>query len=79
MLDGRIDTQGTVKELQTRNFLTGIEFDAAAIAETVANLELPNTAEVPKKPGKLINEEHREIGGVNWSRFRSYLKASWVP
>jgi hypothetical protein len=29
MLDGRIDTQGTVKELQAQGVLKGIEYDAA--------------------------------------------------
>ena len=86
MLDGRIDTQGTVKELQAQGVLKGIEQDAAvethkeelAVAETAVE-ESPDgtdTAEVEKKPRKLVNDEHREIGAVKWSVYKSYLKAS---
>ncbi|TFK62437.1 hypothetical protein BDN72DRAFT_741737, partial [Pluteus cervinus] len=33
-----------------------------------------------KKPRKLIKDEHRETGGVKWSIYKSYLKASsyWI-
>jgi hypothetical protein len=31
-----------------------------------------------KKPRKLVKEEHRETGGVKWSIYKSYLKASCV-
>jgi hypothetical protein len=89
MLDGRIDTQGTVKELQAQGVLKGIEQDAAveilkkelAVAEMASTSieESPDstdTAEVAKKPRKLVNDEHREIGAVKWSVYKSYLKAS---
>ncbi|KAH9476699.1 ABC transporter 7 [Psilocybe cubensis] len=88
MLDGRIDTQGTVKELREQGVLEeikldasvdahkeeAIEADAAAIEET---LEDPSkTADATKKPRKLVKDEHRETGGVKWSIYKSYLKAS---
>ena len=88
MLDGRIDTQGTVKELQAQGVLEGIEHDAAVethkkilVAETtsVDVEESPDTTEVSKKPRKLVKDEHREIGAVNWSIYKSYLRASSVP
>jgi hypothetical protein len=88
MLDGRIDAQGTVKELQAQGFLKGIEHDAAvethkkelAVAETasIAVEESPDTTEVSKKPRKLVKDEHREIGAVKWSIYNSYLRASSV-
>jgi hypothetical protein len=89
MLDGRIDTQGTVKELQAQGVLKGIEHDATVETHkeepvVVSDLEAaavegsPDTTEALKKPRKLIQDEHREIGGVKWSIYKSYLKASSV-
>ncbi|KAF8812935.1 multidrug resistance-associated ABC transporter [Phlegmacium glaucopus] len=89
MLDGRMDTHGTVKELQAQGILEGIEHDAAVeilkeellIAEKAAvDVEegSPGTTEEAKKPRKLIKDEHRETGGVKWSIYKSYLKASQV-
>ena len=88
MLDGRIDTQGTVKELQAQGVLKGIEQDAAVethreeliVAETasISVEEPPDASEVLKKPRKLVQDEHREIGAVKWSIYKSYLKASSV-
>ena len=88
MLDGRIDVQGTVKELQAQGVLKGIEHDATVethkeeliIAETasIGVEESPDTAEVSKKPRKLVKDEHREIGAVKWSIYKSYLRASLV-
>ena len=88
MLDGRIDTQGTVKELQDQGVLKGIEHDAAVdthkeeliVAET-ASLDVEessDTSEGSKKPRKLVKDEHREIGAVKWSIYKSYLRASSV-
>ena len=85
MLDGRIDTQGTVKDLQAQGVLKGIEHDAAVethkeelvVAETtsISVEESPDTTEVSKKPRKLVKDEHREIGAVKWSIYNGYLKA----
>jgi hypothetical protein len=90
MLDGRIDTQGTIKELQAQGVLEGIGHDAAvethkeelvvaetAVAENAG--ESPVPTEAAKKPRKLIKDEHREVGGVKWSVYKSYLQASSVP
>ena len=89
MLDGRIETQGTVKELRSQGVLKGIEHDAAvethkeeqAVAETasVDVEESPDSSVVSKKPRKLVKDEHRETGSVNWSIYKSYLRASSVP
>ena len=88
MLDGRIDTQGTVKELQAQGALKGIERDAAVethkkelvVAErsSISVEESPGATEVSKKPRKLVKDEHREIGAVKWSIYNSYLRASSV-
>jgi len=96
MLDGKVDVQGTVKDLRARGLLEEIQHDAAleAYKESVVaadqaasgtgdeiNAESPTdqTAEA-KKPRKLIKDEHRETGGVKWSIYKSYLKASsyWI-
>ena len=82
-MDGRIDAQGTVKALQAEGILKGIEQDAAiethkeqlVVAETT---ESPDATEVPKKPRKLVKDEHHETGGVKWSIYNSYLKALCV-
>lgn len=89
MLDGRIDTQGTVKELRAQGVLEGIEHDAAVDAhqeepviaeqsavEEVVDESSSKTAEVSKKPRKLVKDEHREVGGVKWSIYKKYLQAS---
>lgn len=99
MLDGRIDTQGTIEQLREQGVLDDIAFDAAAdmnkeevaLAESkeaeVSNAESEEAIEVGaeataadpgKKPRKLIKDEHRETGGVKWSIYNSYLKASYV-
>jgi hypothetical protein len=86
MLDGRLDTQGTVKELRAQGVLEGIEHDAVVethkeelvVAEEAALGDSPATTEETKKPRKLIKDEHRETGGVKWSVYNSYLKASSV-
>ena len=88
MLDGRIDTQGTVKDLQDQGVLKGIEHDAAVethkeelvVAEkaSVGAEESPDTTEESKRPRKLVKDEHREVGAVKWPIYKSYLKASLV-
>ena len=89
MLDGRIETQGTVKELQAQGVLKGIEHDAAVethkeelvVAEmaSIGDEESPDSTDVSKSPRKLVKDEHREIGAVKWSIYNSYLRASSVP
>ncbi|KAJ6615389.1 multidrug resistance-associated ABC transporter [Mycena sp. CBHHK59/15] len=89
MLDGRIDAQGTVKELRAQGVLEAIEHEAAVevkkeeelvvVAETVANDDDADTVKEPaatKKPRKLVEDEHREIGSVKWTVYKSYLQAS---
>lgn len=86
MLDGRIDTQGTVKDLRAQGVLEHITQDAEAEIQqeepVVASEEpLDGPAEPAKdgskkKPRKLIKDEHRESGGVKWSVYQAYLKAS---
>ncbi|KAJ7270116.1 multidrug resistance-associated ABC transporter [Mycena haematopus] len=87
MLDGRIDTQGSVKELRAQGILDDIAEDAAvevkkeelAVAKEVASdleVEADPKDVVEKKPRKLVKDEHREVGGVKWKIYKSYLKAS---
>ncbi|KAJ7892528.1 multidrug resistance-associated ABC transporter [Mycena olivaceomarginata] len=84
MLDGRIDTQGTVEDLRAQGLLDDITHDAATDAkaeEPVAAIggssaDLDDAEAKPKKPRKLVKDEHRAIGGVKWAIYRSYLQAS---
>ena len=88
MLDGRIDTQGTVKDLRAQGVLETIEHDSAVKtykeeikeAEEAAtnDVDAAETTDEPKKPRKLIKDEHREVRGMKWSIYNSYLKASCV-
>ena len=89
MLDGRIDTQGTVKDLRAQGVIEAITQDATVqVNDQTAtkpgmpvDLKFPEDAvamstEDPKKPRKLIEDEHREAGGVKWSIYNTYLEAS---
>lgn len=93
MLDGRIDTQGTLKELRTRGVLDDIAQDESleahkeelavaaaeeAIVEAKADAADSTNAPKVKAPRKLIEEEHRETGTVKWAIYKTYLKASCV-
>ena len=90
MLDGRIDTQGPIQDLQAQGILQNITLDAAvevkkeeleeavvaAGDQEVFDGDPKSPLEEAKKPRKLIKDEHRETGGVKWSIYKSYLKAS---
>ncbi|KAJ6562830.1 hypothetical protein DFH09DRAFT_1035588 [Mycena vulgaris] len=90
MLDGRIDTQGVVAELRAQGVLDEITHEAAVEvkkeeltlpADTVDPETLGGQVEA-KKPRKLVEDEHREIGSVKWPVYQTYLAASgyflWV-
>ncbi|KAF7314389.1 ABC bile acid [Mycena kentingensis (nom. inval.)] len=82
MLDGRIDTQGTVEHLRTTGVLDDIAHDAgldAPMEGAQAEEGDKGTAAEPMritKPRKLVKDEHRAIGGVKWSVYNVYLQAS---
>lgn len=91
MLDGRIDAQGAPKDLRARGVLEEITQDEtihAAQQEEVVQAkegeepeaEAPKvdvtTAKDKKSPRKLVKDEHREEGGVRWSIYNTYLKAT---
>ena len=92
MLDGRIDTQGTVKDLRAQGVLESITRDETVQVQGELSTSDPKirvdakpgedatlqSAEDIKKPRKFIEDEHREVGGVKWSIYRTYLKASYV-
>ena len=91
MLDGRIDTQGTLAELRARGVLDEIAHAEEVVAhedEQRATAESPTVEEIAatavdgtketKKPRKLIKDEEREEGGVKWNIYNTYLKASCV-
>lgn len=91
MLDGRIDTQGTPGELQSRGILDVLvhesqaeEQPTVASAEELAAIvegdeETQNDIKAndkPKKPRKLVEDEARATGRVKFHVYKSYLKAS---
>ena len=85
MLDGRIDTQGTVKDLRAQGVLDDIAQDEAIplkAEEPAVASNAPvddgddNKATDGKKPRKLIKDEAREEGGMKWRIYNTYLQAS---
>jgi hypothetical protein len=87
MLDGRIDHQGTVSDLRAQGVLdditgvTGAEVSKAELvtpATPKAEEENTKKAKEAQKPRKLVKDEHRELGGVKWSIYESYLKSSYA-
>jgi len=92
MLDGRIDTKGQVAELRARGVLDDlyhgssaevheeqtsvVEVKAAEEGAAVAIEGESSPTDITKKPRKLIKDEQREVGGVKWSIYKTYLKAS---
>lgn len=94
MLDGRIDTQGTVAELRARGVLDEIAQSEGVKVheeEQKAGANIPSAEEVAveaiepagppveaKKPRKLVKDEERQEGGVKWNIYNTYLKASCV-
>jgi hypothetical protein len=91
MLDGRIDTQGTIKDLRAQGVLESITQDETVQIEESSELNSkipvdlksdevspPESAKDVKAPRKLIEDEHRAVGGVKWSIYKTYLNASYV-
>lgn len=94
MLDGRIDTQGTLVDLRAQGVLDEIaqaeevksyeeEHRVSAgspSAEEIAaeSVEDMNPAKETKRPGKLIKDEERPEGGVKWNVYNTYVEASCV-
>ena len=92
MLDGRIDAQGTPKDLRARGVLEEITHDESVHAveqeEAVQTKEGEDpraealkgdaaaTKDKRKSPRKLVKDEHREEGSVKWSIYNTYLKAT---
>jgi hypothetical protein len=93
MLDGRIDTQGTLADLRAQGVLDEIAHSEVVFHEEVKGTAVPSPIsdqvvvdEVgnsgattgTKKPRKLIKDEERQKGSVKWNIYNTYLKASWV-
>ncbi|KAF5391763.1 hypothetical protein D9757_001642 [Collybiopsis confluens] len=91
MLDGRIDSQGTVADLRFSGLLEDITFEAETDFHQQGTLVKENTSTAEprtkdpsetgtKKPRKLVEDEKREQGGVKWRIYEKYLHASsyWV-
>lgn len=91
MLDGRIDQQGVVSELQTSGALEYIAHDAKLhvkeeekeealqhpSADTAAAAVDSDPQNLAKaSPRKLVKDEERQEGAVKWSVYNKYLKAS---
>ncbi|KAF9007200.1 hypothetical protein BDQ17DRAFT_1351594 [Cyathus striatus] len=79
MLDGRIDTQGTVADLRAQGVLDDIAHDAEVDVKKEEEVEKEVVA-VEEAGTALVKDEHREIGGVKWGIYKSYLRASsyWI-
>ncbi|KAI0332220.1 multidrug resistance-associated ABC transporter [Cubamyces sp. BRFM 1775] len=93
MLGGRIDTQGTVSDLRSNGVLDDIaqledtEAQKRKPVETTRDPAVEIEAEAPdqteaklRKPRKLVEDEHRETGSVEWDVYKAYLQTSsyWI-
>lgn len=90
MLDGRIDTQGTISELRQRGLLKQITADSKKekVRESSESTEdKPQDGKADngkavdkdkKKAKKLVEEEEIAEGRVKLSVYHSYIKASYV-
>ncbi|KAI0317356.1 ABC transporter type 1, transmembrane domain-containing protein [Amylostereum chailletii] len=81
MLDGRIDTQGTVVDLRAQGFIHDVVHKSATELGAEDQTDIldegeAKTAGTRKEPRKLIEDEQREVGGVQWTIYKTYLKAS---
>ena len=92
MLDGRIDAQGTPKDLRAQGVLEEITHDESVHAAQQEEAVQAEESEDPeaevlkddaatvkdkkKGPRKLVKDEHREEGSVKWSIYNTYLKAT---
>ncbi|KAF9258421.1 P-loop containing nucleoside triphosphate hydrolase protein [Marasmius fiardii PR-910] len=87
MLDGRIDMQGTVKDLRDQGSLEGIASAAGLEAyhrsvvakkrEKRSRKDTVGSSEETKKPGrKLVEDEQKQTGSVKWKIYQKYLEAS---
>ena len=81
MENGRIRFQGAIEQLR--------EEDLRVIADPANTntlrtspidnedtVSFTNKKERHKSPRKLIEDEHRQVGGMKWSVYKTYLKAS---
>jgi hypothetical protein len=92
MLDGRIDTQGTLSDLRAQGVLEDIKHDAVVESQVVESTKVETEEEAvqgaesrpvneepeakSKKPRKLVSDEKRAEGGVKFEIYKAYLKAS---
>lgn len=86
MIDGRIDTQGTVDDLRSLGLLDELVHDESkqfqeneveAIETTGEDAESTEKPErSTKQARKLVEDEQRATGGVKWSIHKAYLRIS---
>ena len=87
MLGGRIDMQGPVKELRAQGLLKNIEVDESITTEEREEFAMAKERRGEERteqgenkgrtitPKKLVEDEHREVGGVKWAIYKTYIKA----
>lgn len=93
MLNGRIDTQGTVQDLRASGVLDVIiqveeehttkgtkaaDHTDAEIGAEGNDANLEGVTSDKKKARKLVEDEHRETGSVKWRIYKTYFEASYV-
>ena len=83
MLDGRIDTQGTVEQLRAQGILDAIAHDSSLERQPEVMDTQPDTKQSreededkSRKPRQLVKDEARETGSVKWRIYKTYMKAS---
>ena len=87
LVNGRVETQGTVEDLRASGTLSSItsldrESEGLTSAGTAhgAGLDHADKAAVSvstRRPRVLVEEERRAIGRIKWPIYKTYLKASY--
>jgi len=80
--------QGTVKELRAQGLLEGIEAEGSITTEdrkeelveakggrVEEEIEQGENKGKTTTPRELVKDEHREVGGVKWVIYKTYIKA----
>ncbi|KAJ7047568.1 P-loop containing nucleoside triphosphate hydrolase protein [Mycena alexandri] len=78
MLDGRIDAQGTVKDLRAHGVLEAIKPDSPASTALDEERPVDNAANPLSSEAttKLVKDEEQAKGDVEWRIYKTYFKAS---
>ena len=87
LVNGRIETQGTVEDLRACGTLSSVtSLDRESAGPTSAgtahgagldDADKATASDLRRRPRILVEEERRAIGRIKWPIYKTYLKASF--